>query len=96
VFHQQHHYGQFKTTEFSDVSLANETWLADTPAATGRSTMWFSTPHVMGLTKPSGGDGDGEYAELIVSDRPARLGASYLQRLAAGRASCGGSRHTHR
>ena len=40
------------------VSRANEIRSAGTPAAANRSMTWLSTPHVIGLTNPSGGGGE--------------------------------------
>ena len=40
------------------VSLANETFSVGTPAAANRSITLLSIPHVIGLTKPSGGGGE--------------------------------------
>src|SRR3989338_11374331 len=39
------------------VSLTMEIFSLDTPAWPKRSMMWVSAPHVIGLTKPSGGGG---------------------------------------
>src|SRR5712675_1888832 len=47
------------------VSLTMETFSAGTPAWPNRSMMCVSTPHVIGLTKPSGGGGVKD--ELIFS-----------------------------
>src|SRR5471030_1974073 len=48
-----------------NVSFTIDIFSAGTPAWPNRSTMCDSTPHVMGLTKPSGGGG--VKAELIFS-----------------------------
>jgi hypothetical protein len=41
-----------------NVSLENEIFSAGTPAAPKRSITLPSIPHVIGLTKPSGGGGE--------------------------------------
>src|SRR5689334_22055425 len=45
------------------VSFTQEIFSGSMPAAPKRSATFFSTPHVIGLMKPSGGGG--VYAELI-------------------------------
>src|SRR5258708_6970253 len=49
-----------------NVSFTMDTFSRGTPAWPKRSTMCDSTPHVMGLTKPSGGGGVND--ELIFSN----------------------------
>src|SRR5437867_11697446 len=48
-----------------------------TPARPKRSRLWLSTPHVMGLMKPSGGGGVN--AELIFSTCDTKVGSFGIQ-----------------
>src|SRR5258708_34058704 len=54
-----------------------EMFSTGTPAWPKRSTMLLSTPHVMGLTKPSGGGGVN--AELIFSNCETNVGSFGIQ-----------------
>ncbi len=59
------------------VSLTMEIFSLGTPAWPKRSMMCVSTPHVIGLTKPSGGGGVN--AELIFSNCATNVGSFGIQ-----------------
>src|SRR5205823_5060004 len=60
-----------------NVSLTNDIFSAETPAAPNRSITLFSIPHVIGLMKPSGGGG--EYAELVFRICATNVGSFGIQ-----------------
>src|SRR6185436_5118582 len=60
-----------------NVSLTKEIFSFGTPAAANRSITLLSIPHVIGLTKPSGGGG--EYEELIFKNCATNVGSLGIQ-----------------
>src|SRR6476661_9280404 len=59
------------------MSFEHEIRSGEMPAAPNRSMTLLSTPHVIGLTKPSGGGG--EYDELILRSCATSVGSPGIQ-----------------